>query len=759
MPLEKRSVVPRHSEVASALLGVLLTLCSAADTHAQASQCAEIPSPPGDASLRLLLNNGQSVFHEGEIIALTAEYLADSSDKYVVNNRNYDRSGRLSGAEVFCIEPERGSDPLDDYFHFIGASMMGGIFSEQDPARHPLAMDLELNEWKSLPPGSYRLTIIGNRLSLGKERDTTTWQNTNIPLRSNTVEFEVAPADPDWQASQLRSATRILDSPDASQEDKKHAARVLRFLGSEGSTRELARRYGALDDPFEWEFKFGLYSTPHRELAIQTMKAELSDPQHPVTREYISTLVALEMLADPKWHLPHYDPNHNEEWHRAYDAHYAEVDRRINEYLQQASAMPRDAAARAATASEMLLSGVPMGPEEKTRWRQVLLANWGTLPIEKQNELIEYRWAEVGGPEWLPVLEQMVAGPANPSRSLNKTNREAALLRLQQMAPEEARHLMLQEIAKPQGDIRISLLGQLPERSLPQFEAGWLDAIRQGGAADVVFQLVDRYSSENVLPALQSIYEAHGGEWACAPQTAMLRYFLRVKPDYGVKELTAAMASRASTGCYRMQMGGVGEYVRLPQVEKLAIQSLKCPAPAVASDAAKALQKYGSLETENALWTRLQEFHEQWKDKPDEMLHPRPNMIVFDKDSGLEQALVQGILDGQAWFADAATIRRLKELSSPATQNELDNALQSLGGGEFTLHMQWWPQDELNYMLGWYSGEGMGNFKEKLAQFPAGSHFRMVTTKAEQEAHHAEFAEAERMASESGETIEVLAPR
>jgi|HubBroStandDraft_5_1064220.scaffolds.fasta_scaffold478090_1 hypothetical protein len=73
--------------------------------------------------------------------------------------------------------------------------------------------------------------------------------------------------------------------------------------------------------------------------------------------------------------------------------------------------------------------------------------------------------------------------------------------------------------------------------------------------------------------------------------------------------------------------------------------------------------------------------------------------------------------------------------------------------------MRWWPEDELNYTLGWYSGEGMASFKEKLAQFPPGSHFRMVTTKAVQEAHQVEFAEAKGAASGNGQIIEVLAPR
>jgi hypothetical protein len=105
-------------------------------------------------------------------------------------------------------------------------------------------------------------------------------------------------------------------------------------------------------------------------VAIQAMKAELSSPEHPVTREYISTLVALEMLSGPKLRLPSYDPNHQEEWRRAFDAHNAEVERRTVEYLHQASTAPRDAAALAATASEILQSGLSLSPEAKAHWRR-----------------------------------------------------------------------------------------------------------------------------------------------------------------------------------------------------------------------------------------------------------------------------------------------------------------------------------------------------------------------------------------------------
>jgi hypothetical protein len=230
------------------------------------------------------------------------------------------------------------------------------------------------------------------------------------------------------------------------------------------------------------------------------------------------------------------------------------------------------------------------------------------------------------------------------------------------------------------------------------------------------------------LPEVRSIYEAHRGGWACTPQTSLLRYFLRVSPDFGVKEVSTALALRKDTGCYRTELSDLREYVRMPQVEKVAIAALDDPEPAVARDAAQALQHYGTAAAESALWGRLEKFHRKWKDRPDELLHPRPNMIVYDSDSGLEEALVQGISLAQAWFADAATIRRLKDLSSPAMQRELDDTLQALGAGAFNLNLSSWPEDELSFTVGSYSGNGMGNFKEKLAQFPPGSHFRLITT-------------------------------
>lgn len=156
-----------------------------------------------------------------------AEYSSSSEKKHYLNTRNYDRSGRLDGAEVFCIDPATGEDPLSDYFNGVMGFAGGGLGGEQDLSSEPYPVNLELNEWRSLPSGSYRLRIVSYRVTTPTENNPYGMGAPPMPLRSNAVEFQVVKADPEWQAAQLAAAVRALDSPDPTGEDAKHAARVL----------------------------------------------------------------------------------------------------------------------------------------------------------------------------------------------------------------------------------------------------------------------------------------------------------------------------------------------------------------------------------------------------------------------------------------------------------------------------------------------------------------------------------------------------
>src|SRR5260370_33523836 len=131
--------------------------------------CASSAEGPSDVTVRLSLNNGQTIFRDGEISALTAEYSSVQEKKYTLSTPGYDRSGRLDGLEEFCLEPAAGKDPLADYFNGIQISFGGGLSSELDLGPRPFFVSLELNEWASLPVGSYRLSIVGHRVVIPYE--------------------------------------------------------------------------------------------------------------------------------------------------------------------------------------------------------------------------------------------------------------------------------------------------------------------------------------------------------------------------------------------------------------------------------------------------------------------------------------------------------------------------------------------------------------------------------------------------------------
>lgn len=748
-----RGICPFVTRVALAMILAAAAQCQ----QDEPESCAAGGSQPSDVTLRLSLKNGQSIFRKGEIISLIEEYSSTAEKTYYLSTRNYDRSGRLVGMEIFCITPDTGSDPLADYFNGIGLSMGGGLGSELELGREAHAITLELNEWKSLPPGSYRLSVEGHRVSTPTDNNPYGANARPIALRSNEVEFQVIEADPAWQAEQLSAAVQILDSSDTGDEAK-HAARVLRFLGSEASTRELAHRYwSGNDQPFGWDLKFGLFGSPYRTIAIEGMKNALRIPPHPVTEEFVQTLATLELESDPKSRLPQYDAHHEEEWTKVRAAYTAEFDKRMAKYMSQAAAaiQTKTGQARAVTVSELLQAKVELEPAAKAQLRQMLLSTWASLPGRRQNELIQYRWEQVGGPEWLPTLKAIVGGEPNPQHYLEMPDRGSALRRIFGIAPDQGRELILKEIANPKRDIGIDVLGLLPDRELPQIEPPILAKLKVGNGTDLDYQLLERYATSRAFPEIKPVYEAHRGGWACVPQTAMLHYFLRVQPEYGISQVSGALGERQKTGCYRTLLTGLEEKVADRKIERIAVESLNDPSVEVDADAAQALGKYGSARVEQALWARMEKFNHEWKDKGDELrFRPgaKPEVMAAVR---LEQVLVQAIASGGGWYATEEAIRKLENLASPQMQAELEAALQEIHRGEYSLSLNWWPQGTLMYSVGRYSGKGMAALKGKLAQFPAGTHLDVVTTKAEREGHKVEFAEMEQVAEGAGLVLEI----
>src|SRR6266436_3611804 len=131
-----------HRRISPCLLPLVIALLtlSSALSHAQDDPCAPVVNQPSDISLQLSSNDGQTIFRQGEVIALTATYSSVSERPYSLDTRNYDRSGRLSGTEVFCIDPSVEKDPLSDYIEGVMGFIGGGLSSTWEFNRGPFVV-------------------------------------------------------------------------------------------------------------------------------------------------------------------------------------------------------------------------------------------------------------------------------------------------------------------------------------------------------------------------------------------------------------------------------------------------------------------------------------------------------------------------------------------------------------------------------------------------------------------------------------------
>ncbi|MGH9498425.1 MAG: hypothetical protein ACRD3L_04735 [Terriglobales bacterium] len=320
-------------------------------------------SAPPDVNLRLTLTDGKSLYHEGEIIPLTLAFTTIAAKKYSAQTRTYDRSGRLD-LETFCVTPD-ARDPLEDYYGsgVFGWFVSGGLSSPDHVlSRERYAVNEELNEWKWLTPGSYTLRVASDRVAL--TRDEATGLDGPVLVLSNTVRFQVVSATPQWQAEELSRALSLLDA----KQDKlneaefgriQHAARILRFLGSEDATRELARRFWSHDQPpgpehapgvgyptsewyqdllsrNSWPFRAGLIGSPCREVAIRELNAAIVDGRHPATRAMVETLALLEIQSEPEYKLPAHASITSKDWAEQGRAKVAAYNKIVNVLWERA---------------------------------------------------------------------------------------------------------------------------------------------------------------------------------------------------------------------------------------------------------------------------------------------------------------------------------------------------------------------------------------------------------------------------------------
>lgn len=174
------------------------------------------------------------------------------------------------------------------------------------------------------------------------------------------------------------------------------------------------------------------------------------------------------------------------------------------------------------------------------------------------------------------------------------------------------------------------------------------------------------------------MFTDHLGQWACDPQDALLRYFLKFDPQFGTKMVQASLAARKATGCYRMLLQDLGS--SLPKVEPVAISALDDSDLEVANDAALALGRWGTEKAEAALWARLKRFHQEWKDREGELCVTPDYSSPIGRATALESTLVNSIATGTNWICGPEKFKHLRERLA-ATADANIGVEQAMGSG------------------------------------------------------------------------------
>jgi hypothetical protein len=729
---------------------ILAVFLSAASSPAQRppDPCSFTASQAPEVSFEISVANGQSEFREGEMIPLTATYSTGVQRKYAIEMAQTNSTGRDMGAEIVCVDPP-ATDPLSD--HFLNSGM-GGISGSTDLSAEPRSFPVTVNDWVSLRPGSYRVRVVGYRITQ-PDPDNPQAPRNPLVMVSNEVSIDVAAAGKPWQARELASAESELDSAGPQSSEAIHAAQVMTFLETEDSTRELARRF----EDLSWsgmQLRVGLYASPYSNVAIQTMKAEMADPAHTITHAYIDTLIELELQSDPRFHVtPILGETRDPRVIAAFQAKNTEMEKRRAVYLDQAlAALPsKMPVARAETALDLLVGGLRLDGDERTRAIEALISVWDSLPADRRSSVLLGSWDAVASPAWLPILRAIADSAPAPSQQPQPQLRQTAIEYIYQLAPAEGRERILREIAQPHGDIGIEVLGMLPDRQLPQFDRNFVDGLKSDRLAYLEMQLVERYASGAIFPDVRAFHEARGKFGGCDAHAALLRYFLRVNPDYGVAQVVSAASAVGHGAMCFWLYSDLKEDVARPQIEPLVIARLSSPEPFVIQQAARALSEYGSPKAGAALWARLEQLHQQG-DAPAQPVVISTSESWPRKDRMAEFSILSALVSGHSWFASAEMIRKLKSISDPYFESYLEEEASSVEAGNFSLTLSW-AHGAMQYQVGSSDGYGITSLKEKLAQFPTGSALFFAGAAAERTAHADDIHAVEAAAQAAGLTL------
>lgn len=644
-----------------------------------------------------------------------------------------DRAGLA--VDELRLEPRTGvADPLRDFLASVGA------WAGRPPRPQPFVEErgrwlaVEMNEWFRFDkPGKYHLWVIAHPVRNSFEAFGNREPGA-ITLTSNTIEFEIAPADPVWQAATLEKAIGLVETKFNSPRQQE-GCRILRFLTTRAAVDEMIKHY-ADEGVCEAEYRDGLFAFPDREYAAKKMEDGILDPAVPVSAAYLHTLATLSAYLKHPEFLPDDGDQYlgKSEWliSGPLAANWNLIEAEENHYAEELVGALGDKAGQARALSlkaifDSPLLGRPTLLESNDtalldKLRKELAEVFTDLPVSEQSMLLYSRWANIASPAMIPVLRRLYE---NPPQGSNEQYVAVVLAHLNELAPSEGRALILSEMKRAHPRLDVRFVHLLPDKEIPELDEPLAENLEASNGQDsTIVELIGRYATPAIFPRVVAMEGDRVGQIPCEAQAALLAYAFRSDPGSGAEMLEKALAARKSTRCYTMTLGEVARRHMTPEIEQVAIAHLHDPDLEVAASAAATLRNYGSTAAEQPLWDRLQEWHSAWVGRAGELPNGFGSGLRNGLETSLEMALIEALGSGQAWFAGPEKLARLTSLcaSHGGCQRVQDIIRQSSDAPIISVFLQ--AEGRYSASVSQYQVDSLDSLKQKLAQFPEGTAFK-----------------------------------
>jgi hypothetical protein len=641
--------------------------------------CALSPSAtnPSDIDFSVRLAKDSQVYHLGEPIEFEFSYSSSAAKKYQTDRvtPNPDMgvvSPHPSPAEgVIDLRELR----IDGGVGFNGSFMSGG---PEFLGSQPVTERLDLSQWYRFEkPGHYSVRFTSQMIWRVKSLEEGGGRE-DLELESDSVEFDILPADPSWEAAELSNIIEALNS-DKYQGENMAVVHRLATLDTPAAIKELVDLFlGNSTYSDGQSIYLGLRESSHTDLIISMLQAAITDPAARVP-QWLPELLAEFQTRKKLGIAPPYpkDPSGFSAWNEK----IKDRNNVRNKYLATADAQLRasvdhrtgprrsEAIYQNWMDAESLNSKTPQPEEVLSHLREEVLDSEHELDPSQRIQFVTFAWKTMPHEPLLPMIRDL-ATEKGPNAFLFVGQ---AFQFWCEDWPSECNAEILRRASESDSRISQYQIFLMPETEHPEldkmFEGKLADQqlVWTGAASVDLSALVLRAGSRNLVPFVNAALGRYtvSRKFMCEPQAYLLGFLFRFTNEDAGKRLSAIMQGAADP-CGNQMLRFLEKSRYSDDLVPIAIQSLDSQNVSAAASSALFLGVHARETAKAALWKRLDAFWGAWRDRAGELKMQESTSPLFMGNSApaqalmLQAALASALANATNWQLSEAERDRLR---------------------------------------------------------------------------------------------------